>query len=67
MKSDVFKRGIVGVLLCLSLCVQGTSLLAATTGAITGTITDATTKAGLAGATVTATSPSETSHVTTRF
>ncbi|MBC5798958.1 MAG: carboxypeptidase regulatory-like domain-containing protein, partial [Candidatus Eremiobacteraeota bacterium] len=59
------RRGIVALLLCLSLCGQGTSVLAATTGAITGTIVDASTKAAIAGATVTAVSPSQTAHGTT--
>ncbi len=43
---------------------QGTLVLAGTTGAITGTVTNTTTHAPLAGATVTATSPSQT--VTTK-
>lgn len=43
---------------------QGTLVLAGTTGAITGTVTNTTTHAPLTGATVTATSPSQT--VTTK-
>jgi hypothetical protein len=58
-------RCVVSVLLFVSLVCQGTLVLAGTTGSLSGTVTDASTHAPLAGAKVTVTSPSQTTSVTT--
>ena len=55
------KRGVAAILVTLALVLQATSsVLAGTTGSITGTVVDAQSNTALAGARVTATSPSQT-------
>ena len=58
------KRGLVAAAVCFSLCVQGTMVLAQTTGGLTGTVVNAENNAPIAGAKVTAVSPSQTSSTT---
>lgn len=54
------------LLLSLSLvCLGGEAAIAGTTGTITGTVVDASTRAAIAGAEVTASSPSQVERVTT--
>ncbi len=61
-----FMHPLVAVIVLVSLLLQGTSsVLAGTTGSLTGTITDSKTGAALAQAKVTATSPSQTVSTTT--
>jgi len=60
------KRGVVAFLLILALVLQGTtSVLAGTTGSITGTVVDASTNQPIANARVTAQSPSQSVTTTT--
>ncbi len=60
------RRGIVAVLLLLAFVLQGTtSVLAGTTGAISGTVVDQTSSQPVAGARVTAASPSQSATATT--
>ena len=55
------KRGAAAILVTLSLVLQATSsVLAGTTGSITGTVVDAQSNTALAGARITAASPSQT-------
>jgi TonB dependent receptor/Carboxypeptidase regulatory-like domain len=59
------KRGFVAFLLILAFVLQGTgSVLAGTTGSISGTVVDASTNQPVGGARVTAASPSQTSATT---
>ena len=53
------RRGLVAVFVLFAFLLQGTFALAGTTGTLSGTATDATSNAPLAGATVTAASPSQ--------
>ena len=53
------------LLLCAALLLWRQDVVAGTTGSLTGTVVDAATKAPIAGATVTATSPSQVARVTT--
>jgi hypothetical protein len=60
------RRGIVAVLLLIAFVLQGTtSVLAGTTGAITGSVVDPQSNAPVAGARVTAASPSQSVTTTT--
>ncbi len=59
------RASVIAVLLVLSLFVQGTRVLAETTGTLSGTVTDVKSGKSLPGVTVTATSPSQTSKATT--
>jgi hypothetical protein len=60
------RRGVVAVLLLIAFVLQGTtSVLAGTTGAITGTVVDPSSNQPVAGARVTAASPSQTASTTT--
>jgi TonB dependent receptor/Carboxypeptidase regulatory-like domain len=60
------KRGVVAALVVLAIVLQGTtSVLAGTTGSITGTVVDASTNRPVTGAHVTAASPSQTATTTT--
>ncbi|MDB5072200.1 MAG: cirA 1 [Candidatus Eremiobacteraeota bacterium] len=66
------RRGVVAVLLLIAFVLQGTiSVLAGTTGSITGTVVDPSTNQPVAGARVTAQSPTQsattTSDTTGRF
>ncbi|MGB9651757.1 MAG: TonB-dependent receptor, partial [Candidatus Cybelea sp.] len=65
MRSALLSR--VGCTLFVSvlLCCIGQTASAATTGTITGTVIDVATKAPIAGAAVSAVSPSQVAHVTT--
>jgi len=58
-------RPLVAVLTLLALLVQGTSALAGTTGTVSGVLTDSTSGAPIAGAKVTAASPSQAATTTT--
>ncbi len=58
-------RVVAAIALVLSLVCQGTWVLAGTTGTLSGTVTDSATHQPLAGAKVTATSPSQSASVTT--
>jgi hypothetical protein len=59
------RKGVVAVLLLIAFVLQGTtSVLAGTTGAISGTVVDPQTNAPIAGARVTAASPSQSSTTT---
>jgi TonB dependent receptor/Carboxypeptidase regulatory-like domain/TonB-dependent Receptor Plug Domain len=59
------KRGVVAALVVLAIVLQGTtSVLAGTTGSITGTVVDASTNRPVAGARVTALSPSQSATTT---
>jgi hypothetical protein len=59
------KRGVAAVLLIISLVLQGTiSVLAGTTGSISGTVVDASTNQPISGAKVTAVSPSQQATTT---
>src|SRR5579863_2411816 len=53
------------LLLCAALLLWRQDVVAGTTGSLTGTVVDAATKAPIAGASVTATSPSQVARVTT--
>jgi hypothetical protein len=59
------RRGLVAVFVLFAFLLQGTFALAGTTGSLSGTATDATTNAPIAGAKVTAASPSQVSTTTT--
>ena len=59
------RRAATALLLAGAFFSQGTWTLAGTTGGINGTVTDAQTKAPVAGATVTAISPSQSATATT--
>jgi Carboxypeptidase regulatory-like domain/TonB dependent receptor/TonB-dependent Receptor Plug Domain len=62
----LMKRSVVAAFLILSFVLQGTtSVLAGTTGGISGTVLDASTQRPIAGAAVTAQSPSQTAHAVT--
>ena len=62
----LWKRALVAILVILSFAVEGTtSVLAGTTGAITGVVVDATSNQPVAAAKVTAASPSQTVTTTT--
>ena len=60
-----FSRSLVAVAVLVSLLVQGTWVLAGTTGALTGIVTRTDSAAPIAGAKVTVTSPSQTVTTTT--
>ena len=65
MRSSL-RRGVARALLVFGLFLLAVhAALAGTTGTITGTVVDVTTKAPIAGATVTAASPSQVAHVPT--
>jgi hypothetical protein len=55
-----FAHPLVAVLVLVSLLLQGTWVLAGTTGSLSGTVVDSASNAPIAQATVTATSPSQT-------
>ncbi len=58
-------RGVVAVLLLVAFVLQGTtSVLAGTTGSITGIVVDATSQKAISGATVSAASPSQSATTT---
>ena len=60
------RRGIVAVLLLIAFVLQGTtSVLAGTTGVISGSVVDPQSNQPVAGARVTATSPSQSATTTT--
>ncbi len=60
------RRGVLAALLVLAFVLQGTiSVLAGTTGSITGVVTNSSTNAPISGAVVTATSPSQTATTKT--
>ena len=59
MLKSAFSRVLVAIFVTLSIVSQGTWALAGTTGTLTGTVNDSTTKQPLVGAKVTATSPSQ--------
>ena len=61
----LLNRALPAVLLVASLFCQGTWVLAGTTGALSGTLSEAGTNAPIAGARITATSPSQTASTTT--
>jgi outer membrane receptor protein involved in Fe transport len=62
----LMKRSVVAAFLVLTFVLQGTtSVLAGTTGAISGTVIDATSNQPIAGAKVTASSPSQSATTTT--
>jgi hypothetical protein len=65
MRKHALRQAIVAVLMLLAMLVQGTWALAGTTGRLTGTVVDGNTGAPIAGATVTASSPSQTVTATT--
>ncbi len=58
-----FKRALVALSISASLALPVSAAFAGTTGGVNGTVTDADTKAALAGAKVTASSPSQTASV----
>ncbi len=59
------RRGVLAVLIILAFVLQGTTrVLAGTTGSISGSVTDATNQQPLAGARVTASSPSQSATTT---
>jgi hypothetical protein len=58
-------RIVAAIALALSLVCQGTWVLAGTTGSLSGTVTDTSTHAPIAGAKVTVTSPSQNASVVT--
>jgi hypothetical protein len=60
-----FMHPLVAVLVLVSMLLQGTWVLAGTTGSLTGTITDSSTGTAIAQAKVTVTSPSQTVSTTT--
>ena len=60
-----FRHSLVASLVALALLVQGTWVLAGTTGGLSGTVTQTDTGAPIAGAKVTVTSPSQTATTTT--
>ncbi len=60
MQERRFMHSLVAVLALVSLLLQGTWVLAGTTGTLSGTITDQKTGSGFAQAKITATSPSQT-------
>ncbi len=60
-----FTHSLVAILVLVSLLLQGTLVLAGTTGSLTGTVLDATSHAALGNAKITATSPSQTVSTTT--
>ncbi len=60
-----FARRALGAIIAASLLWLAEPAAAGTTGGITGSVVDATTKAPIAGAQVTASSPSQVAHVTT--
>ncbi len=60
-----FRRAVLAVVLLLTMLCQGTWALAGTTGGLSGTVVDAQSGAPVAGAKVTATSPSQTVTGTT--
>ena len=60
-----FMHPLVAVVVLVSMLLQGTWVLAGTTGSLTGTVTDTKTGTAIAQAKVTATSPSQTVTTTT--
>jgi hypothetical protein len=60
-----FSQSLVAVFVILSVLCQGTLVLAGTTGTLSGTVTDSATSKPIAGAKVTAVSPSQTAATTT--
>jgi hypothetical protein len=58
-------RSVAAVLVLLAMLLQGTWVLAGTTGQITGTVTDTSSNKPIAGAKVTALSPSQNASVST--
>ena len=60
-----FRASLIAILMMVSLFGQGTLVLAGTTGTLSGTVTDASGGAPLAGVKVTAVSPSQTATATT--
>ena len=58
-------RSLGAIFLSISVCVFGASATAGTTGGLYGTLTDADTRAPLAGAKITAKSPSQVTTLTT--
>jgi hypothetical protein len=60
-----FVQSTLAVLVLVAMLCQGTSVLAGTTGGLSGTVVDATTKQPLSGAKVTAASPSQIATATT--
>ena len=65
MHTHTVRRGLVAVLLLVALMLQGTtSVLAGTTGTINGTVVDPQSNQPIAGARVTATSPSQSASTT---
>jgi hypothetical protein len=65
MLKRLFSWSLVAIFTAMSVVCQGTSAVAGTTGSISGTVTSPETKQPIAGAKVTAVSPSETSNTTT--
>ena len=64
--SHSVRRGVLAVLLLIAFVLQGTtSVLAGTTGTITGSVVDPQSNAAVSGARVTATSPSQSTSTTT--
>src|SRR3984893_18413964 len=62
----LMKRSVVAAFLILTFVLQGTtSVLAGTTGGINGTVVDATSNTPIAGARVSAVSPSQSANTTT--
>lgn len=64
MRKQRLFSSLIAVLVIASLVGQGTSVLAGTTGSISGTVVNRTTNAPLAGAKVTASSPSQVASTT---
>jgi hypothetical protein len=60
-----FSQSLVAVFVILSVICQGTLVLAGTTGTLSGIVTDSATSTPIAGAKVTAASPSQTATTTT--
>ena len=65
MPKTSFRHAFVAALLAVAMLAQGTWALAGTTGSLSGTVRDAETGAVIAGANVTATSPSQSASTTT--
>ncbi|MBV8149862.1 MAG: carboxypeptidase regulatory-like domain-containing protein, partial [Candidatus Eremiobacteraeota bacterium] len=59
------RHGLTAALLLVGMLSQGTWALASTTGGLAGYVLDADSSAPIAGATVTATAPSQTATATT--
>src|SRR5580704_16208331 len=65
MRSSFFSKATRAAVILVSLLTWHQAALAGTTGSITGTVVDATSRAPIAGAQVTAASPSQVARVTT--